>query len=401
MTSLSDNKPVRAGKGPISIPFNSKTKQLEKQIAAARKSLETDVYDDLDALSEDESYGDDIIVNTDRKDRRYANLDTSDDEEEDDDEEDSPDVSRSLSSDDEESEEESRSRAKKRKAAPPVTGFAAKAPRHTFAEARQRCEQMEADAEADVLNQEKLEHMNQLKNTIAINLKELESMNETILVNIRVAQDEIVRLEAKERAQTEDQLFVCNHDQMKKDLLASETTLANKTKALQLREESLAVITATHTEKEKDLERRVQELADQQKELEKTGALFIQQQAAAHQDLKKKADEFAEQQQKATAAAQGLKKAASVTTLKSTPLDAFLAEMNSKNQNLMSRDDMIGIVSQPVLNNLAYLAGRQPLKYTSIVNGQFLILEVNNTSNADSPQLLMRQIVSKQLYTPK
>ena len=75
-----------------------------------------------------------------------------------------------------------------------------------------------------------------------------------------------------------------------------------------------------------------------------------------------------------------------------------MAEMHKSNQNMLSLEDMCAIVPSNLMCNLAYLGGRQRLKYHSVSNSQFLIVEV---TNVESGKLEMRQIVSKQLYNAK
>lgn len=338
---------IRSGKKPgMSMPSLAQTKAMEKRVRQLRRErklqkLAVD-YDDLNSLSADDTFssaeGDDSSI---------QDLGHSSQEEE---EEEQSSVGRSTSLDSEEDEEEDHAN-KKRKFDTSAQFVAAKRPRAHFPPSVRATEQ---------------ERATHLYNATAINIQELERMNVLVLENLKTVEEATARLQEKENARVEESLFVIDHDKRKKDLDQRELALKQR------EEEIVAQVTA--------LEKREEELR-----------LTV---AAAHQleeQLVARATELEKQEKSAVAKAKS-------TLAVVTPLEGFLAEMHKSNQNMLSREDMCAIVPSNLMCNLAYLGGRQHFKYHSMSNSQFLIVEV---TNAESGHLVMRQIVSKQLYNGK
>lgn len=391
-----------ASKKPMSLgamPSMKETKELEKKVKSlqreqAKQNKVTD-YDDLNDLSDDDSYSSSldgfIVKEPSRHHRRHRDDEDDDDDgsvqdlgessdEEEDDYSSSTGVSGSIHSDDDDEDEEEQRHTKKRKfEIVPLSEAAIKAgkkPRvHSYLpEVKERCKQ------ADTVDTERAEKLN---NKVRLNIEELERVNASVLENLKIVEEATAQLEKKEAARTQDTLFVIDHDKVKRDLEAQESSLKQREQETKKRESELKLaVDAAH-----QLEHQLVERA---KEMETNEATLLKERASLEARILE-----LEKREKALAAVPKPKPQPLVGV---TPLDGFLSEMQKSNQNMLSREDMCGIVPANLMCSLAYLGGKQQLKYHSLTNSQFLIAEV---TNVESGQLLMRQIVSKQLYNAK
>lgn len=393
--------PKRTGKPSITASPrrpHKDTRSLEKKVAAGKKVLKclesAEVYDDkLDLLSDDGE--DDISESSD------VDFDTSGEEDEED-EEDSR--SRSLSSDDQDSSEETRLATKKRHASEALASIGGKKPRlSSFEQARALCVLKEAEVDAELHNREEL---SLLLDTIKLRIIEMDRINDTVVMNIQQAQQEIARLEEKEKVivlQEEPQqpLFVIDTAIVEKELKEREEKLKQREEMMEVRfnediERHLAEQAIRHTqllEREALLEQKARAIQEQEENLNLRAVELNQrgqQQEAERKEIERKLALLIE------------KENAKQPLVPVDPLDAFITEMNKTNQNMMTRADMMGVVPDNLLKNLAYIAGKSPLKYNSLSNGSYHIFEASALMPGDAPsKLLLRNIVSKQLYTPK
>jgi len=396
---------TRPGKAPLpttsttTFPSIKETQTLEKRVKdlqrKEKKQANVEDYDDLNDLSDDDSYSSSLdgFVVRDRKARRHQNDKDDDDrsvqdlggsseeEEEEDDYTSSSAVSGSIHSDDDEDAEEEEEAARRRhhkkrklEVAPVVTTFSstdpAKEPRFSSHSHTTKQRSRQATPKPDTLRVEAL------NNKVALQIQELQRVNATVLENIKIVEEATALLEKKEAARTEENIFVLNHEKIKKDLETQEARLKQREEQLAAREGELQLaINAAH-QLESQLVARAKEVETQESVL-----------------IKEKESLVA--REKALVA---LPKPKPVLPTTTTPLDGFVSEMQKSNQNLISREDLCGIVPINLMCSLAYLGGKQQLKYHSLANSQYLIVEV---TNVESGHLLMRQIVSKQLYNAK
>lgn len=357
--------------------LEKKVKNLQRQQHAQTKASE---YDDLNDLSDDDSYSssassslDGFVVRDRRRhhkddDSSVQDLGGSSDEEEEEDYSSSSGVSGSIHSDDDEEAEEEEAATRKRlhkkrklDVAPVATPVPAKEPRLTshFNATKQRATETA-----------RLESLN---NKVTLQLQELERVNATILENIKIAEDATALLEKKEAARTEEALFVLNHEKIKKDLDMREANLKRGEEQLAANQAELQLTIATAHQLENQLVARANALATEE------AALAKEKEALAAQPKPKPLP-------------------SPTISLPMTPLDGFVSEMKKSNQNMISREEMSAVVSTHLMCGLAYLGGKQQLKYHSVVNSQFLIVEV---TSVETGQPLLRQIVAKQLYNAK
>lgn len=322
--------------------LKKRVRHLRKETKLQKQAID---YDDLNSLSADDSFSSASANDSSIQDLGVSSRDDDDDEES------SAGVSASLGSEEEEEDHAS----KKRKFDTPQPKFvAAKRPNPHFPRSV-----LPTDTERGT----------HLYSAISCNIQELERMNTLVLENLKKVEEATARLQEKENARVEESLFVLDHDKRKKDLDVRATRLDKREADVHQLEEQLRLRVVDTDKREAELKLAVD---------------------AAHQleeQLVTRATEIERQEKLAT-------KAKPVVA----PLESFLAEMHKSNQNMLSREDMCAIVPSNLLCNLAYLAGRHHFKYHSVSNSQFLILEV---TNAESGHLVMRQIVSKQLYNGK
>lgn len=408
----------------MSVSSPKQIKALEKKVRRLRKKQKKQRqaidYDDLNSLSSDDSFS-----SADSEDSSVQDLGNSSQEEE---EQSSAGVSASLDSEEDEEDHAN----KKRKFDTPPKLVASKRPTAYFPRSITATDQ---------------ERTAKLYTATACNIQELERMNVVVLENLKTVDEATARLQEKENARVEDSLFVLDHDKRKKDLDQRELALKRReadTEAknvVQSKEsENTRILISYDDKRKKELDQRElaviqretesqlavdaarqleRQLVARVTELEKQEQVRINQretelQAARQQE--KYLQEREEELQRAVDAAHQLEgqlvtraaelekqeKNATVSKVKPaiavSPLDGFLAEMHKSNQNMLSLEDMCAIVPSNLMCNLAYLGGRQRLKYHSVSNSQFLIAEV---TNVESGKLEMRQIVSKQLYNAK
>lgn len=363
-------------------PSIKETKTLEKKVKNLQRQQHAQTmaseYDDLNDLSDDDSYSssassslDGFVVRDPRRhhddDSSVQDLGGSSDEEEEEDYSSSSGVSGSIHSDDDEEAEEEEAATRKRlhkkrklDVAPMATPVPAKEPRLTphFNATKQRATETA-----------RLESLN---NKVTLQLQELERVNATILENIKIAEDATALLEKKEAARTEEALFVLNHEKLKKDIETREANLRRGEEQLVANQAELQLTIVTAHQLENQLVARANALATEEAALAK--------------------------EKEALAALPKPKPLPLPLPLPMTPLDGFISEMKKSNQNMISRDDMSAIVPTNLMCGLAYLGGKQQLKYHSVTNSQFLIVEV---TSVETGQPLLRQIVAKQLYNAK
>lgn len=409
----------------MSVSSPKQIKALEKKVRRLRKEQKKQKqaidYDDLNSLSSDDSFS-----SADGEDSSVQDLGNSSQEDE---EESSVGVSASIDSEEDEEDHAN----KKRKLDAPPKFVASKRPNAHFPRSVTATDE---------------ERTAKLYTATAFSIQELERMNIVVLENLKTVEEATARLHEKENARVEDSLFVIDHDKRKKDLDQRELALKRREADIEEKNivqrkesENARVLISYDDKRKKELDQREvavikretesqlavdaarqleRQLVARVTELEKQEQVRINQretelQAVRQQEkyLKEREDELQlavdaahqlegqlvsraaelEKQEKNAAAASKVKPVIAVS-----PLDGFLAEMHKSNQNMLSLEDMCAIVPSNLMCNLAYLGGRQRLKYHSVSNSQFLIAEV---TNVESGQLVMRQIVSKQLYNAK
>ena len=377
-------------------PLPSETRQLQKEVKAARKQLakQTNTMtscheeDDLDDLSEDSSNSSGSLSNfvardcEEERNGPYANLDATTDDEDDyynDDEDNSMDAS--ISGD--VSSEENR-QTKKRKldtvvATPPVTEglkpLALKCPRLSMPQARLQTAKLEKNG----LDEERL---NRINNTLVMNIKEYETVQSKATAAIRLAEERLAELEEKENHQVQDSLFVVNRTKVVEDLERQDVQLKQKQEALEKQQDDLLLKMDDYAKQQQHLQIQTEELAKLKKELQEKML-----------DLEKREKAMST---KPTHTTQPTHPALSASGSKNVPLEAFINEMHRLNQNMATREELQANLHGNVLCALAYHAGKQPVKYHSFSNSQYLVIEV---AHGETGQLMLQQIVSKQLYS--